>query len=779
MNRYFKNKIKNKDPGFSVISLCVICLMLVALMVTFSFKMKMFYNTKTFVDDAITNANLSAATIDGYDYGETGNITNFNYDEMYMEYLETLEHDLGADVIDGPLGVTLAPKHNVHFNSNVNVLKFYVYNKTADGKITFAKVVDSPDENKGTVGVYYGNSLEKPITEDKAITPDGTYMEDDYSCMMIYSQISFDVNGIFGNSKFYGSTNSPMYRVKEHSVDVVTTHGYQEIDRLEPTCLDDGYIVYKCTNDACPNGVGHEYTLILPALGHNFLETYTYEDNNGVTNGHRYRKCSRCTETINHQYKVDIKKTNYIDTISDSGYYNVGDTISILAVTKAGSIWDGWSGTYSFANKEAEFTMPEQAVSLTANSHTTYKVQHWQQTVTGGTAENSTNFKLVSGDTTTHNSTALSVSPAVKTYTGFTSPSKKTVTLASDGSTVINYYYTRKEYTVTLTKGTGIASVTGADTYRYGASVTITAEVSTTHDYSWVNWTGTATVTDRAYTFTMPANNVSYKANGIETVTFAIYSATDTSLRFYRSTSVPSSGSTYKDRKVTAIYTRVNELALTDVASQPWKAYQTKITKVVVENTIYPTNTAHWFEDLEYCTSLTVTNINMSKCTNATNMFNHAGAEKGNTTISNLANWNVSKVTSMSGMFGSVGYDYTVTMSNLSSWNVSSVKSMSYMFGDHGRGGVISFAFANWNTHNVTNFQRMFRATGKMSKKSWTVGNIAKWNTHNATNMEGMFSEAGKYSSYSLNLKPWNVKKVTNYSSFESGVESKIITPWN
>ena len=123
MNKYFKNKIKNKDPGFSVISLCVICLMLVALMVTFSFKMKMFYNTKTFVDDAITNANLSAATIDGYDYGETGNITNFNYDEMYMEYLETLEHDLGADVIDGPLGVTLTPKHNVHFNSDINVLK--------------------------------------------------------------------------------------------------------------------------------------------------------------------------------------------------------------------------------------------------------------------------------------------------------------------------------------------------------------------------------------------------------------------------------------------------------------------------------------------------------------------------------------------------------------------------------------------------------------------------------------------------------------------------------
>ncbi|MBQ4535784.1 MAG: InlB B-repeat-containing protein, partial [Clostridia bacterium] len=65
-----------------------------------------------------------------------------------------------------------------------------------------------------------------------------------------------------------------------------------------------------------------------------------------------------------------------------------------------------------------------------------------------------------------------------------------------------------------MTKGTGIASVTGAATYYYGASVTINATV--TSGYTWVNWTGYNTQTTKNYTFTMPAQAVSYKANAAD-----------------------------------------------------------------------------------------------------------------------------------------------------------------------------------------------------------------------------------------------------------------------
>jgi uncharacterized repeat protein (TIGR02543 family) len=76
-------------------------------------------------------------------------------------------------------------------------------------------------------------------------------------------------------------------------------------------------------------------------------------------------------------------------------------------------------------------------------------------------------------------------------------------------------------YPVTLTKGTGIASVSGAGTYNYGASVTIDATPST--GYDWSKWSGTHTTTTKKYTFTMPAEAVSDTANATAkkyTITF-------------------------------------------------------------------------------------------------------------------------------------------------------------------------------------------------------------------------------------------------------------------
>ena len=83
---------------------------------------------------------------------------------------------------------------------------------------------------------------------------------------------------------------------------------------------------------------------------------------------------------------------------------------------------------------------------------------------------------------------------------------------ATMGSTVtyLNPTYT-KTYYVTLVAGTGIKSISGAGYYEKGASVTIDAVVQDCA--TWVNWTGTATTTTKKYTFTMPANAVTYTAN--------------------------------------------------------------------------------------------------------------------------------------------------------------------------------------------------------------------------------------------------------------------------
>lgn len=70
----------------------------------------------------------------------------------------------------------------------------------------------------------------------------------------------------------------------------------------------------------------------------------------------------------------------------------------------------------------------------------------------------------------------------------------------------------RKYYTLTLNKGTGISAVSGAGSKLYGSSVTIDATVKP--GYSWVSWNGTWRITDKRYTFTMPAYDVTLEANG-------------------------------------------------------------------------------------------------------------------------------------------------------------------------------------------------------------------------------------------------------------------------
>ena len=68
----------------------------------------------------------------------------------------------------------------------------------------------------------------------------------------------------------------------------------------------------------------------------------------------------------------------------------------------------------------------------------------------------SPNYTIVSADTQSlTGTTASKVTPAVKTYTGFTSPAAKEVTIAADGSTVVKYYYKRNSYTITFNTNGG------------------------------------------------------------------------------------------------------------------------------------------------------------------------------------------------------------------------------------------------------------------------------------------------------------------------------------
>lgn len=69
-------------------------------------------------------------------------------------------------------------------------------------------------------------------------------------------------------------------------------------------------------------------------------------------------------------------------------------------------------------------------------------------------------------------------------------------------------------YALTLSKGTGISSVSGAGSYESGTSVTISATPSTGYNFTkWTNSSGTSVSTSSSYTFSMPAAATTYTAN--------------------------------------------------------------------------------------------------------------------------------------------------------------------------------------------------------------------------------------------------------------------------
>lgn len=410
-------------------------------------------------------------------------------------------------------------------------------------------------------------------------------------------------------------------------------------------------------------------------------------------------------------------------------------------------------------------------ISATANVDigqvtVTYTVKHWQQTVTGGTAQNSTNFTLNETQTLTGTS-GTSVAPAVKSYTGFTSPSKKTVTIAADGRTVVNYYYTRNSYTVTLNKGTGIASVSGAGTYKYGQLVTIDATVSS--GYSWSKWSGYHSSTSKQCSFIMPASNVTDIANAeSNSIAQAIYSATDNSLTFIRDR-LYSAGETYNGKAVTAVYTGFESETYT-FTSVPWSNVCNSVKSVYVKDRISPISTACWFNSFMNCSSFDVSNLNVSNVTNMESMFSGAGTKASTLKIIGLSSWDTSNVTSMSMMFMFAGSNAsTFDIGNLSSWNTSNVTDISAMFQEAGA-SASTFDIgdlSNWNTSKVTDMMNMFRSAGK-SAQTFNIGKLTNWNTSKVTDMQGMFANAGySASSFILDLSKWDVSSVTTMGYYE------------
>ena len=260
--------------------------------------------------------------------------------------------------------------------------------------------------------------------------------------------------------------------------------------------------------------------------------------------------------------------------------------------------------------------------------------------------------------------------------------------------------------------------------------------------------------TGKVYTgqFVMPIRNVTLKAIWKETVAYAIYSATDTSLRFVRTADTIRVGDTYNGRVVTNLYTGFEDAVYASEKQVPWydgNYYNDRIvTKIIFEDVIKPKSTAHWFQYAYDCTELDVRKLDTSQVTSMAHMLSFVGFDSQTITVLGIGDWDVSNVTSMEWMFGDFGFNTPTIQLDLSKWNVSKVTTMKYMF----------YQMGQWST-------------------TFSLGDLSGWNTSNVTNMYKTFNTTGCRATWSLNLSKWDVRKVTSNTGFRTYNESRIIEP--
>ena len=184
----------------------------------------------------------------------------------------------------------------------------------------------------------------------------------------------------------------------------------------------------------------------------------------------------------------------------------------------------------TYANGEDTVTVGLKAI-YTINSHTITANTSTGIASTTVSCPTGTGSGSASGSNTCNYGDTVTISATTSTGYHFNnwtvnsggatpaSPTSATTTFTmTDSNVVVTANATINSYTVTINKGTGIGSVTGAGTYNYGSTVNISASPSS--GYKFKNWTVNsggitpASTTSASTTFTMPDNAVTLTATG-------------------------------------------------------------------------------------------------------------------------------------------------------------------------------------------------------------------------------------------------------------------------
>ena len=224
-------------------------------------------------------------------------------------------------------------------------------------------------------------------------------------------------------------------------------------------------------------------------------------------------------EPISYRIEYDLNDGT-LENDNPTSYTIESDEIVLNNPSKIGYTFIGWTGSNG-KTPELNVRISKGSINdknYTANwierTDTKYTIKYYLQDI--NSSSYSVQDDLTKVKTGVTESTVI-IDSQIEKVKGFTFEKAKvdnkevsSTNILADGSRVIELYYSRNKYTITLKNDDGIKSVNGSGTYSFGESVTIDAIEK--DDYEFTKWVGSNEVTEKRYTFIMPDANLTYTA---------------------------------------------------------------------------------------------------------------------------------------------------------------------------------------------------------------------------------------------------------------------------
>ena len=148
---------------------------------------------------------------------------------------------------------------------------------------------------------------------------------------------------------------------------------------------------------------------------------------------------------------------------------------------------------------------------------------------------------------------------------------------------------------------------------------------------------GTAMLGSVTFTFAKP------------TTAFAVYSADDNSLTFYKRANVPAAGQMFEGKTATEVYDGVEKASYTAADGAPWASHAGELASVTVaDEGIAPVSTAYWFTGASKLRSVSLAGLDTSKTTCMDGMFQGCSSLES----LNLSAMSTRRVASMTAFLG-------------------------------------------------------------------------------------------------------------------------------